>query len=126
MLLNEREANYSQPKLELYRLFCSLCATQLYIISVKKLVVKVNTKYICGMLNNPDIQPNTTIKCWIASILLFNFELVHILAQPMDLTARLADQLSQTILPNQRATMKIGLTKHTVRGTPTSAAATTL
>jgi hypothetical protein len=27
MLLNEREANYSQPKLELYGLFCSLHAT---------------------------------------------------------------------------------------------------
>jgi hypothetical protein len=27
MLLNEREANYSQPKLEFYGLFRSLCAT---------------------------------------------------------------------------------------------------
>jgi hypothetical protein len=27
MLLNERKANYSQPKLELYGLFCSLRAT---------------------------------------------------------------------------------------------------
>jgi hypothetical protein len=30
------------------------------------------------MLNNPDIQPNKTINCWIASILLFDFKLVHI------------------------------------------------
>jgi hypothetical protein len=46
MLLNEREANYSQLKLELYGLFRSLCATQLYIISIKKLVVEVDAKYI--------------------------------------------------------------------------------
>jgi hypothetical protein len=46
MLLNEREANYSQLKLELYSLFRSLCATQLYIIGIKKLIVKVDTKYI--------------------------------------------------------------------------------
>jgi hypothetical protein len=78
MLLNEREVNYSQPKLELYGLFHSLCATPLYIIGVKKLIVKVNTKYIRGMLNNPNIHPNATINCWIASILLCNFKLVHV------------------------------------------------
>jgi hypothetical protein len=78
MLLNKHEANYSQPKLKLYSLFCSLCATRLYIISVKKLTVEVNAKYICRMLNNPDIQPNATINHWIASILLFDFNLVHV------------------------------------------------
>jgi hypothetical protein len=78
MLLNKREANYSPPKLELYSLFCSLRATQLYIISEKKLVVKVDTKYIQGMVNNPNIQPNTTFNHWITSILLFNFKLVHV------------------------------------------------
>ena len=30
------------------------------------------------MLNNPDIQPNTTINRWITAILLFDFKLVHI------------------------------------------------
>ena len=30
------------------------------------------------MLNNPNIQPNTTINCWITGILLFNFTLKHI------------------------------------------------
>jgi hypothetical protein len=32
------------------------------------------------MLNNPDIQPNATINRWITTILLFNFKLMHILA----------------------------------------------
>jgi hypothetical protein len=31
------------------------------------------------MLNNPDIQPNTTINRWIAGIPLFDFKLVHVL-----------------------------------------------
>jgi len=32
---------------------------------------------MCGMLKNPDIQPNATINQWIAAILLFDFNLVH-------------------------------------------------
>ena len=32
------------------------------------------------MINNPDLQPNATINRWIASILLFHFELCHISA----------------------------------------------
>jgi hypothetical protein len=45
---------------------------------VKNLVVEVDAKYLKGMLNNPDIQPNTTINRWIAGILLFDFKLVHV------------------------------------------------
>ena len=30
------------------------------------------------MLNNPDMQPNTTLNRWITAILLFNFKLVHV------------------------------------------------
>ena len=40
--------------------------------------LEVDAKYIKGMLNNPDIQPNNTINRWIAGILLFNFKLVHV------------------------------------------------
>ena len=78
MLLNEREANYSQPKLELYGLFRSLRAARLWIIGVRNLTVEVDAKYIKGMLNNPNIQPNATINRWIAGILLFDFKLVHV------------------------------------------------
>ena len=78
MLLNQRESNYSQPKLELYGLFRSLRAARLWIIGVRNLVVEVDAKYIKGMLNNPDIQPNATINRWIAGILLFDFTLVHV------------------------------------------------
>jgi len=33
------------------------------------------------MLKNPDIQPNATINRWIATILLFDFKLVHMPAE---------------------------------------------
>jgi hypothetical protein len=69
---------YSQAKLELYSLFHALRAYRIYIIGVKNLVVEVNAKYLKGMLNNPDIQPNATINRWIAGILLFDFKFVHV------------------------------------------------
>jgi hypothetical protein len=57
----ECESWYLQAKLELYGLFHALCAYRIYIIGVKNLVVEVDAKYLKGMLNNPDIQPNATI-----------------------------------------------------------------
>jgi hypothetical protein len=78
IVLNACESNYSQPKLELYGLFRSLRAVKLFIVRVQNLVVEVDAKYIKGMINNPDIQPNTTINRWIAGILLFRFKLVHV------------------------------------------------
>jgi len=45
---------------------------------VKDLVVEVDAKYIKGMVNNPDIQPNAPINRWIAAILLFDFHLRHV------------------------------------------------
>jgi len=79
MLLNPCKAKYLQPKLEFYGLFQSLCAAPLWIIGVHNLIVEVDAKYIKGMLNNPDIQPNATINHWIAGILLFDFTLKHVL-----------------------------------------------
>jgi hypothetical protein len=57
----ECKSRYSQAKLELYGLFRTLCAYCIYIIGVKNLIIEVDAKYIKGMLNNPDIQPNATI-----------------------------------------------------------------
>jgi hypothetical protein len=74
----EHKSRYLQGELELYSLFHALCAYRIYIIGVKNLVVEVDGKYLKGMLNNPDIQPNATINRWIAGILLFNFKLVHV------------------------------------------------
>ena len=40
----------------------------------------MDTKYIKGMINNPDLQPNMTINQWITGILLFHFKMCHITA----------------------------------------------
>jgi len=52
---------------------------KLWIIGVKKLVVKVNAQYIKEMLNKLDLYSNVAINKWIATILMFDFELVHVL-----------------------------------------------
>jgi hypothetical protein len=57
----EHKSWHSQAKLELYGLFHALRAYRIYIIGVNNLIVEVDTKYLNGMLNNPDIQPNATI-----------------------------------------------------------------
>ena len=78
---NETEQKYSQAKLELYGLFRALKAVKVYVVGVKNLVVEVDAKYIKGMINNPDIQPNAPINRWIAGILLFDFKLRHVSAK---------------------------------------------
>ena len=52
-----------------------------HLVGVRKLIVEMDALYIHSMLNHPDIQPNATINHWIATILLFNFKLVHIPAE---------------------------------------------
>ena len=78
---NETEQWYSQAKLELYGLFRAFKSIKMYIVGVENFVVEVKAKYIKGMINNPDIQPNSTINRWIAGILLFNFKLQHVSAK---------------------------------------------
>ena len=76
--LNNRERRFSQPKLELYGLFHALHAYKIFIIKVRNLIVEVDTRYIRGMLNNPDIAPSASINRWIVSILTFHFKLRHV------------------------------------------------
>lgn len=78
---NEVERRYSQSKIELFGLFRALRDVRTYIIGVNNLVVEVDARYIKGMINNPDIQPNATINRWIAGILLFDFTLRHVPAK---------------------------------------------
>jgi len=78
LTLNEVECWYSQAKVELYGLFRALRTVRVWIFGVWNLTVEVDAKYIKGMINNPDMQPNTSINRWIAGILLFNFKLVHV------------------------------------------------
>jgi Integrase zinc binding domain/RNase H-like domain found in reverse transcriptase len=76
--LNDREARFSQPKLELYGLFRALGAMKLYLIGVRNLVIEVDARYIKGMLSKPDLHPGASINRWILAILTFHFTLVHV------------------------------------------------
>ncbi len=75
---NSQEAHYSQAKLELYGLFRALQALRHHLIGIRNLVVEMDTQYIKGMLQHPNVQPNAVLNQWIAAILLFNFHLVHV------------------------------------------------
>src|SRR6266481_8566155 len=79
--MNEREACYSQPKLELFRLYHTLRHFRLYIVGVQNLIVEVNAKYIKEMLNCPNLQPNAVINRWIGGILTYTFKLIHVPAK---------------------------------------------
>ncbi|KAG5349724.1 hypothetical protein C0989_002180 [Termitomyces sp. Mn162] len=50
----------------------------MYLIGVRNLIIEVDTRYIKGMLQNPDIQPSASMNHWIMAILMFHFELVHV------------------------------------------------
>jgi hypothetical protein len=76
--LNEVEARYSQPKLELYGLYRALRAFRLYLVGVRNLIVEVDAKYIQGMVNAPDLIPNAAMNRWIQGIMMFDFVLKHV------------------------------------------------
>ena len=75
--LNELEARFLQPKLELYGLYWALRSWKLYLIGVRNLIVEVNMKCIKGMLANPDIAPSASINRWILSITLVHIPGTH-------------------------------------------------
>ena len=63
----------------------------------------MDAKYIKGMLNEPDLQPNATINWWIQGILLFDFALVHVPADKHkgpDALSRWALAKGETAEPN--------------------------
>jgi hypothetical protein len=76
--MNEREARYSQPKLELYGLFRALRATRYWIVGVPNLTVELDAKYVQGMIKAPDMQPSASENRWIQGILRFDFKIVHV------------------------------------------------
>jgi hypothetical protein len=76
--MSERELRYSQPKLELFGLYRVLRSWRLYIIGVTNFQVDVDAKFIQGLLNNPDLQPDVAVNRWIQGILMFHFELIHV------------------------------------------------
>ena len=54
--LSDVKSCYSQAKLELYGLFCALWAVRIFVFGVNNFTVEMDTKYIQGMINNPDLD----------------------------------------------------------------------
>jgi hypothetical protein len=105
--LNDREACFSQPKLELYGLYRSLRTLRLHLIGVRNLIIEVDAKYIKGMLANPDIAPSASINRWILSILMFHFDLDHVPGATVQMASR-AESHNQAINLNPAMTSTIG------------------
>ena len=59
--LSDVKSHYSQVKLELYSLFRALQAVHIFVFGVTNFTVEMDAKYVQGMINNPDLQPNVTI-----------------------------------------------------------------
>jgi hypothetical protein len=78
---NEHESHYSQLKIELYGLFCTLHVLCVHIIGITNLVIEMDVQYVRSMLNNPNVQLNVAMNHWIAAILLFDFKLEHVPAE---------------------------------------------
>jgi len=72
------QQRYSQPKRELCGLRRAL-EQEIYLFrGCKNFIVKTNTKYLMGMLNNPGKMLNATINRWVDYIQTHFFsEIVH-------------------------------------------------
>ena len=76
----EHENRYSQPKLELYGLYCALKA-QCHMLYGIHFRIKVDAHSLIEMVNKPDMMPSILGNRWLAFIQLFDYEIVHIPAE---------------------------------------------
>ena len=121
--LTSIESWYSQAKLELYRLFCSLQAVQVFIFGVTNLVVEMDAKYVKGMINNPDLQPNMTINWWIAGMYMYYYFILNFDTFPQTDTLVLMDYHighPQMIILQIQMILRIGWTNLTPFALPYS------
>ena len=80
IMFKEHESRYSQPKVELYSLYCALKAQRhmLYGIHFR---IKVDACSLIEMVNKPDMMLSILGNRWLAFIQLFDYEIVHIPAE---------------------------------------------
>ncbi|ESK82080.1 pol polyprotein [Moniliophthora roreri MCA 2997] len=76
--LNEREAQFSQPKREFFGLKMALEATYYTTYGCRDLIIETDASYIKGMLDHPSAGPNATINRWIEAIRKYHFKVVHV------------------------------------------------
>ena len=98
--LNKCESCFSQAKLKIFfSLYRAFQEFKMYLLRIRNLVVEVDMHYIKGMLQNPDIAPSASVNWWILTILMFQFNLIHVPAMhhgPNGLSQR-PQQLSNEI-----------------------------
>jgi hypothetical protein len=80
LTFDERESRYSQPKLELYGLYRALRKCRSYVVSVRNLVVEVDTLYIRRMLNSLELAQDATVGRWVEEISTYPCTLRHVRA----------------------------------------------
>ena len=78
LLMDPWQQRYFQPKRELCGLRRAL-EQEIYLFrGYRNFIVETDTKYLIGMLNNPEKMPNATINRWVNYIRThFFFEIVH-------------------------------------------------
>ena len=69
---------YSQSKLKLFSLFCSLCQLQPFVYGIPNLKVLMDVRFVKGMLTHPVEVPSNTMNQWREGILHFSFTLIHV------------------------------------------------
>ena len=76
---SETDSRYSQPKTELYGVFQALKELwhQIWGIYFR---IEVDAKFLLKMLHTPEL-PNAPMTWWLLSIQLFDFDLLHVLAE---------------------------------------------
>ncbi len=50
----------------------------MYLVGLQHFVVEMVAKYVHDMLNKPDVHPNMFMNYWIAAILMFSLDNVHV------------------------------------------------
>ena len=85
------ESRYSQAKLKLYSLFCTLKVERHRLYGIH-FHVKVDARSLIEMINKPDLMPSAPGNRWLASIQLFNFEVMHVPAERHKGPDRLSQQ----------------------------------
>ncbi|CAD6952494.1 unnamed protein product [Tilletia caries] len=76
---NEREQGYSQAKRELYAVFRALKYFRHWLWGTR-VIVRTDAGFVKGMLANPEL-PNSAMVRWLAYILLFDLEVLHVKAK---------------------------------------------
>ena len=77
--LTKVQSHYPQSKLELYGLMKALWHYRIFIDGAENLIAEVDVASIKGMLNKPDVQASAHINHWIEAVLIFDFDLKHVL-----------------------------------------------